>query len=108
MLRTVIRGVSEAQGSWQTICARRRVRRVRSRRRDRQLRDLVFDLLEHSYVADLAPPVCVDEPPTRLRAPAARLVIGLGVGNGLELGLLLPAHLAAVLAARLEAAARRR
>src|ERR1700704_3726935 len=71
-------------------------------------RGLLLDHLEHVRVADLTTPVRVHEPPALLRPPAPRLVVGLGVRNVLELGLLLLAHVTAVLAARLELAARRR
>src|SRR5207244_2670608 len=74
-------------------------------------RGLPLDLLDHARVADLAAPVSVDEPAASrhvLRPPAARLVIGLRVGDVLEFRLLLLADVAAVLAARLELAAARR
>src|SRR5919204_456140 len=57
----------------------------------RQLRDLLLDLLEDARVADLTPPVRVDEPPTTLRTPAAGFVVGLGVRDVLERRLLLAA-----------------
>src|SRR5438309_3692099 len=82
-------GLAGVTAIWSPLAHRRRGWRhlgLRcAHRLDRQLRDLLFDLFEHSYVPDLAAPVGVDEPTTRLRAPAARLVIGLGVGNRLEL-----------------------
>src|SRR5207248_1353630 len=74
-------------------------------------RGLPLDLLDHTRVADLATEVGVDEPAAArdaLRAPAARLVIGLRVRDALELGLLVLADVAAVLAARLELATHRR
>src|SRR5439155_6181417 len=78
----------------------------RADRVHRQLRDLLLDLLDDPRVADLTAPVGVDEPTALLGAPAARLVVGLGVRDVLELRLLLAADLPAVLATRLEPAAR--
>src|SRR5207302_2367418 len=75
---------------------------------DRELRDLLLDLLDDARVADLAAPVGVHEPAALLRAPAARVVVGLGARDVLQLGLLLAADVAPVLAAGLETAARRR
>src|SRR5207237_4337330 len=71
-------------------------------------RGLPLDLLDHARVTHLAPEVCVDKPPTAghvLRTPAARLVIRLRVRDTDELGLLLAADVAPVLAARLGLAA---
>src|SRR5437870_9487188 len=83
-----------------------------SRRIGRRLgRHLLLDLLEQTRVADLLAPVGLDQPAaTRsvLGAPAPRLVIRLRVRDRPELRLLLLADVAAVLAARLELAARRR
>src|SRR5438105_2996746 len=91
-------------------------RRRRRRRRPRtgrgalegHLRDLLLDLFDHTGVADLAVPIGVDEPAALLRPPAARLVVGLGIGDVPQLRLLLLADVSPVLAARLEAASRRR
>src|SRR5436190_13014546 len=72
-------------------------------------RDLLLDLIQQMRVADLLAPVGLDEPAAAggvLCAPAARLVIGLRVRHGREVGLLLFADVPAVLAARLELAAR--
>src|SRR6266542_6903817 len=69
-------------------------------------RGLLLDRLEESGVADLMLPIRVDEPSAFLSTPAARLVIGLGVRDVLELRFLLVAHVMAVLAARLELASR--
>src|SRR5258706_8066191 len=71
-------------------------------------RGLLLDRLEQSGVADLVLPVRVDEPSALLGTPAARLVIGLGVWDVLQLRFLLVAHVAAVLAARRALAPRRR
>src|SRR6185295_2512163 len=69
---------------------------------------LLLDRLEQPGVADLALPVRVDEPAALLSTPAARLVIGLGARDVLQLRLFLLAHVTAVLAARLELAPWRR
>src|SRR6267143_4829351 len=51
-------------------------------------RGLLLDHLEDVRVADLMTPVRVDQPTTLLCTPAPRLMVGLGVRNVLELGLL--------------------
>src|SRR5712691_9265410 len=60
-------------------------------------RGLLLDLFDDAGVADLFSPVRVDEPPARLRPPAARLVVRLRVRDMHELGLLLTADVPAVL-----------
>src|SRR5438477_1920566 len=74
----------------------------------RQVGDLGFDRLELLDAAHVPAPVGVREPATLLGAEAPGLVIGLRVRDVLELRDLFRADLAAVLATRLEAAARRR
>src|SRR3954465_6672473 len=74
-------------------------------------RGLLLDRLDHARVADLLAEVRVDEPAAtgnRLRAPAARLVIGFCLRDVDQLWLALAADVAAVLAARLELASDRR
>src|SRR5436309_5610775 len=65
-------GLAGVTAIWSPLTHGRRRRRHlglrRAHRLDRQLRDLLLDLLEHPNVADLAPPVGVDEPLPRLRA----------------------------------------
>src|SRR5215210_8416336 len=84
----------------------RRGRRGGGRRRHR--RSLFLDRLEETRVADLVPPVRIDEPPALLRTPATGFVVGLRLRNVLELRFLLAADVTAVLAAWLELAPRRR
>src|SRR5512135_2148821 len=70
-------------------------------------RGRLLDLFDRARVADLATPVGVDQPAAArhvLRAPAAGLVVRLRARDALELGLLLLADVAAVLAPRLELA----
>src|SRR6266481_9997076 len=61
-------------------------------------RRFLLDLLEHARVADLFAPVGLDQPAAAgdlLRAPAARLVVGLRARHDHELRVLLPADVTA-------------